>query len=225
METRRAFGEQIAEIRIEVVAAAGRLSEQVARATRALLDQNLELVDDVYAEHERLVAELRDIEQRTYSVVALQQPIAGDLRILLAVLRVVHELELTAGLMRNVARATRRLYPRALAPRVRGIVERMGSQASAQLRLAIDAFADIDIARASALPDMDDAMDELQKDLFRAIFAEGAPDESALQLAVQVSFVGRDYERAADHAVTIGNWVIFIQSGQLPGTDGESARS
>jgi len=55
--------------------------------------------------------------------------------------------------------------------------------------------------------------------LFRAIFATGAPDESALQQAVQIAFLGRDYERAADHAVTIGRWVQFMATGRLPGEE------
>src|SRR5207244_12618359 len=88
-----------------------------------------------------------------------------------AILRSLHEIELAAGLMRNVARATRRVDPRELPPRIRGIIERMGAQASVQTRLAIDAFADEDVAVATALPDMDDVMDDLQKELFRAIFA------------------------------------------------------
>ena len=95
----------------------------------------------------------------------------------------------------------------------------MGAQASIQTHLAVDAFADSDAAIASALPDMDDVMDDLQKELFRAIFAAGAPDESALQMAIQLAFVGRDYERAADHAVMIGRWVEFMVTGKLPGED------
>ena len=83
----------------------------------------------------------------------------------------------------------------------------MGAQASVQTHLAVDAFADGDADIAAALPDMDDVMDDLQKELFRTIFAAGAPDEASLQMAVQLAFVGRDYERAADHAVMIGRWV------------------
>ena len=122
--------------------------------------------------------------------------------------------------MRNVARATRRIYPRALPPRIRGIIERMGAQASVQTHLAVDAFADGDESIAAALPDMDDVMDDLQKELFRAIFAGfsgGTVDEAALQMAVQLAFVGRDYERTADHAVMIGRWVMFMVTGTLPG--------
>jgi phosphate transport system protein len=221
MTERKSFDEQLEEAKADVVKLASRVGEQIQRATQGILDGDLGVVDTIYSEHVVIGAENRELEQRAYRIFALQQPIAVDLRMLLAVLRILHELELTTGLMRNVARATRRLYPRQLSPRIRGIIERMGGQAAVQMRIAIDAFADNDAAAAAALPDMDDVMDELQKDLFRAIFAEGAPDESALQQAVQITFVGRDYERAADHAVTIARWVQFIASGVLPGHDDE----
>ncbi len=217
MTERRGFDEQLDDAKSDVVTLAARVCEQIARATQSILDGDLEAVDAVYAEHAEIGALHREIEERTYRIFALQQPIAIDLRILLAVLRILHELELTAGLMRNVARATRRLHPRQMSPRTRGIIERMGNQAGTQMQIAIDAFVDNDVSAASALPDMDDVMDDLQKELFRTIFAEGAPDESALQQAVQITFVGRDYERAADHAVTIARWVRFIASGVLPG--------
>ena len=216
-ETRRTFHDQLDEIRSDVVKVAAKACEQIGAATQAILDGDLLLVDRIYAEHEEIAARVVATEGRVYQLFALQQPMASDLRELLAVLRILHEIELTAGLMRNVARATRRLFGRELPPRVRGLLERMGAQASVQTHLAVDAFTDNDAAIASALPDMDDVMDDLQKELFRAIFAAGAPDEAALQMAVQLAFVGRDYERTADHAVMIGRWVAFMVTGKLPG--------
>jgi phosphate transport system protein len=216
-EARRSYHDQLEEVRGDVVKVAAKACEQIGAATQALLDSDLGLVDRIYAEHEEISARVLQVETRVHQLFALQQPMASDLRELLAVLRILHEIELTAGLMRNVARATRRLYPRELEPRLRGIIERMGAQASVQTHLAVDAFAENDAAIASALPDMDDVMDDLQKDMFRAIFAVGAPDESSLQMAVQLAFVGRDYERAADHAVMIGRWVAFMVTGELPG--------
>jgi phosphate transport system protein len=215
-ETRKNYDEQLQAIKADVITLAAKVGEQIGRATRSILDGDLDLVSAVYDEHYRLKQEIHELEQRCYQVFALQQPLAVDLRTLLAIMRIIHEIQLTDSLMKNVARATRRLYPRELPPRVRGIIERMGTQALTQHNLAVDAFADSDASAAEALPDMDDVMDELQKDLFRAIFSEGAPDESSLQKAVQISFVGRDYERAADHAVTIGRWVGFIVTGHLP---------
>jgi phosphate transport system protein len=220
-ETRKLYSEDLEEIRTEVIKLAARTCEQIGAATQALLDGDLGVVDQIYATHEEIKTLNIDIEHRTYQLFALQHPLASDLRTLLAVLRILHEIELTAGLMKNVARQTRRLYPRELPPRVRGIIERMGAQASVQTHLAVDAFADGDAAVAAALPDMDDVMDDLQKELFRAIFAAGAPDEGSLQMLVQIAFVGRDYERAADHAVTIARWVDFMVTGRLPGENGE----
>jgi phosphate transport system protein len=223
-ETRKQYAEHIDEIKGDVIKQGARTSEQISAATEALLQGDLGVVDHIYTSHVEIKTLNVEIEQRAYQLLALQQPLASDLRTLLAVLRILHEVELTAGLMKNVARQTRRLYPRELPPRVRGILERMGAQASVQMHLAIDAFADGDAAVASALPDMDDVMDDLQKELFRAIFAGGANDESSLQMAVQIAFVGRDYERAADHAVTIGKWVEFIVTGRLPGETQERDR-
>ncbi len=218
-DTRRSYDEQLREMRDDLVKLAARVCEQIGAATQSLLDGDLGAVDRVYSDRDEVLDVTHGLEQRAYQLLALQQPMAADLRTLLAVLRILHEIELTSGLMRNVARATRRLYPHELAPRIRGIIERMGTQATVQMRLAIDAFADADATVAAALPDMDDVMDDLQKELFRAIFALGAPDETALQRAVQITFVGRDYERAADHAVTIGRWVAFMVTGSMPGSE------
>jgi phosphate transport system protein len=225
-ETRRSFDDQLKDIRTETVTVAAKSCEQIGAATQALLDADLPLVERIYGAHQEIAGLVMHVEQRVYQLFALQQPMASDLRALLAVLRILHEIELTAGLMRNVARATRRLYPRELPPRIRGIIERMGAQASVQTRLAVDAFADGDATVAHALPDMDDVMDDLQKELFRAIFAgfAGSADEAALQMAVQLAFVGRDYERAADHAVMIARWVSFMVTGELPG-DAETSDS
>jgi phosphate transport system protein len=110
-------------------------------------------------------------------------------------MRINHELERDADLMVNVAKTTRRIYPHELDPKIRGIIDRMGIQASNQTRLAGDAFADPDPSWAAALGDMDDTMDELTKSLFRHILAWGASDEATVLQAVQVALVGRHYER------------------------------
>jgi phosphate transport system protein len=194
-ESRRSFDEQIQEVRVDVVKLAVKACEQIGGATQAILDADLALVDQIYAAHSQLTEQVFTVEHHVYQLFALQQPMASDLRAMLAVLRILHEIELTDGLMRNVARATRRLYPRELPPRIRGIIERMGAQASVQMHLAVDAFADSDEKIASALPDMDDVMDDLQKELFRAIFSGFSGEtvnENDLQMAVQLALVVRD---------------------------------
>jgi phosphate transport system protein len=216
-EVRKSFDEHMTDIKSDVIRLAAMAEEMVGMATEALLDKELLLVERVVEDNRRMAELNHDVELRTYELFARQQPMAIDLRTLLTVLRTLHELELTGNLTVSVAKAARRIYPSDLPPKIRGLLERMGAQARVQLRTAVDAFADCDGALALALPDMDDVSDDLQKELFRAIFGTINPDEAGLQQAVQIALVGRYYERVADHAVQIGRWVNFMITGELPG--------
>jgi phosphate transport system protein len=215
-EVRRSFSEHLEGIRDDVVKLTALTTEAIGASTQALLDGDLTGAERVIAEDNQIDDRKESIELRVYEMFATQQPMAGDLRTLLAVLRILQEVQLTADLTVTIAKATRRLYPGQLAPKIRGLLERMGAQASVQLNLAVDAFADEDAAVAAALPDMDDVIDDLQKELFRAIFATCSNDEPGLQQAVQLALLGRYYERIADHAVLIGAWVRFMVTGELP---------
>ncbi len=219
-ETRRAFHEELAEVSTDVIRLGAMVLEAIQASTAALLNTDLEAVEAVIESgvHPDLLN--KAIEDRCYQLLARQQPMAIDLRTIVAVLRVNHELELTAHLMISIAKAARRLYPNQLEPRLRGIIDRMREQASEELRLAMDAFADQDQAKASALVDMDDAMGELQQVLFRAIFAVSSFDDSGIQRAVQIALVARYFERAADHAVNIGERVFYMLTGTLPSSTG-----
>ncbi|HEX6311470.1 MAG TPA: phosphate signaling complex protein PhoU [Acidimicrobiia bacterium] len=222
-DVRKSFDEHMSELKSDVIRMAAMVGESIGAGTQALLDGDLDMVQSVLANDDAVDAFEHEIELRAYELFALQQPMAVDLRTLLAILRILHELELTGDLMVTVAKAARRMYPAELPPRIRGLLERMGTQASRQLQLAVDAFADSDQSLAAALPDMDDVMDDLQKELFRAIFGTLTPDEAGLQLAVQLALIGRYYERVADHAVGIGVWTRFIVTGELPGREPPAA--
>lgn len=216
--TRKLFHEELDEIRSDVIRLGALAGEAVERGARALLDADLNVVGQVQENDEQIDALTHAIEQHTYLLLAQQQPMAVDLRMLVTVLRVIHEIERIGDLMVKVAKTTRRLYPYQLEPRVRGIIDQMRGQAVSQLRLAVEAFADADAARASALPDMDDVMDELQKDLFAAIFSThaAANDEAVLHHAVAIALVGRHFERIGDHAANVAERVQFMVTGHFP---------
>lgn len=215
-ESRKAFHEELDALNDDVVRLGALAGEAIQAGTHALLDADLNAVGRVVADDKALDDLTHSIEARAYDLMARQQPMASDLRNLVTILRVIHELERIGDLMINVAKTTRRLYPQTLEPRVRGLLDRMHDQAAVQLRLAIEAFADRDPERAKALADMDDVMDDLQKDLFRAIFGGQSGDEAALQRAVQVALVGRYFERMADHAVNVAERVEYMVTGHLP---------
>ena len=220
-EARKSFHESLEELRTDVIRLAALTTEAIAGGTAALLDGDLNAAEEVI-EADDVIDELtHTIEDRTFLLLARQQPIATDLRFLVTVMRVGHELERSADLSVNIAKATRRLWPAELDPKVRGIVDQMGRQAANQTRLALDAYADADPTWARALADMDDAMDELTKSLFRHVLAGDGSDEGAVLLAVQMALVGRHYERIADHAVTIAERVVFMATGEHPVHEGD----
>lgn len=214
IDTRRRYHEQLDEMKRNTVRLGSMANEAIGAGTQALLAADLAAAERLVAADREMDELTHSIEENAYVLLARQNPMASDLRTIVAILRVIHEVERCGDLMVNVAKATRRLYPHGLDPKVRGLIDRMGAQAAEQLRLAITAFEDGDLAQAAAIDDMDDVMDDLQKSLFRAVFTGGAIDEAALQRAVQVALVGRYYERIADHAVNVSGRVRFIVTGQ-----------
>ena len=224
-EARKSFQDALDELRIDVIRLAALTTEAIGAGTQAFLDADLAAAEQVIENDDDIDESTHSIEDSCYQLLARQQPMATDLRTVIAVLRIVHELERSADLMVNVAKTTRRLYPHSLDPKLRGIIHRMGEQAGTQTRVALDAFADSDPSAAFALADMDDTMDDLTKSLFRHILAGGgtaADDEGNVLLAVQLALVGRHYERIADHAVTIGQRVGFMVTGEHPPSRDES---
>jgi phosphate transport system protein len=224
-EARKSFQDALDELRIDVIRLAALTTEAIGAGTQAFLDADLTAAEQVIENDDDIDDLTHAIEDSCYQLLARQQPMATDLRTVVSVLRIVHELERSADLMVNVAKTTRRLYPHSLDPKLRGIIQRMGEQAGTQTRVALDAFADSDPSAAFALADMDDTMDDLTKSLFRHVLAGSGPgsdDEGNVLLAVQLALVGRHYERIADHAVTIGQRVGFMVTGEHPPSRDES---
>lgn len=216
-ETRKLFHEELKDVTDDVVRLGVLAGEAIQAGTTAFLDEDLSATEAVIEADRQLDDLTHAIERHTYLLLARQQPMAVDLRMLVTVLRGIHELERIGDYMVNVAKATRRLYPHPLDPRIRGIVDRMREQAVEQLKLAVASFIERDPLKAAALSDMDDVMDDLQKELFRVIFSMAQrSDDVSVQHAVQIALVGRYFERIADHAVNFGERVAYMVTGEFP---------
>jgi len=213
---RRTLQDELADVRTDIIRMAALTTEAITAGTQAFLGGDPSAAEIVIDGDDAIDDLYHRIDDQLLLVLARQSPVAADLRAVITTMRISHELERTADLVVNVAKATRRLYPHTLDPRVRGIIDQMGQQAVSQTRVAIDAFADRDPTWAGALTDMDDAMDDLTKSLFRHILADTTGDEASVLRAVQVALVGRHYERMADHAVTIAERVEFMVTGNHP---------
>ena len=156
------------------------------------------------------------LEEKCFSIIALQAPMAGELRRIIAITKLVAEIERSADLMVNVCKASRRMYGAELSPKIRGVLASMAKEANKLLRLSLDAFADENVSLASALADIDDELDQLNRDIVEAIFEAHAVEQIDLAAAVQLALIARYYERIGDHAVNIGERVIYMVTGWLP---------
>jgi phosphate transport system protein len=155
-------------------------------------------------------------------VLALQAPVASDLRRLMAALRIIAEVERSNDLAVNICKAARRIYGHQLDPRLRGIIQKMGDQARHLFKEATESYMTSDATRAAALADMDSYLDDLQRQFIHAIFESHAAESIDLQVAVQLAVVARFFERIGDHAVNIGQRVRFLVDGWV--TDADDAR-
>ena len=205
----------------DLLRVAARVTESITRGTEALLTLDLaEAQAIIDGDHE--VNELTlDIEERCFTILARQQPMASDMRAVVTAIRLTSEIERSGDLMVNVAKATRRLYGTPVPPALHGLLQAMAAEAVRLYRLAMDAYADGDATLAGALDDMDDRLDQIHTDYIQAIL-ELYADVRDVQAAVQLALVGRYYERIGDHAVNIGERVQYMVTGWLPEHAGAS---
>ena len=219
-DLRSTYHEEIDEVRSQIVRLAGSVIEAIPRATSILLDGDLEGADYMISSDDEIDARSLDIEEECYRVMALQAPVAVDLRKLVSAVKIVAEIERSADLAVNICKAARRLYGHGLDPRLRGLITRMSEQAQGLYVAAVDAYVEADAAKAAAIDDMDSLLDDLQREFIQVIFESHAAGRIDLQVAVQLAVVARFYERIGDHAVNIGERVRYVVTGWLPEHDG-----
>jgi phosphate transport system protein len=221
-DTRLTFHHQLDDVQRDLLRVAARVTESITRGTEALLALDLaEAQAIIDGDHE--VNELTlDIEERCFTILARQQPMASDMRAVVTAIRLTSEIERSGDLMVNVAKATRRLYGTPVPPALHGLLQSMSDEAVRLYRLAMDAYADGDATLAGAIDDMDDRLDQVHKDYIQAIL-ELYADVRDVHAAVQLALVGRYYERIGDHAVNIGQRVEYMVTGWLPEHTGASS--
>jgi phosphate transport system protein len=211
-ETRRAFHADLDVIDSHVHELFTLVEEGLAGATAALLSGDREAARALQARDAIVDALYRDIEVLVPSQFALQAPVAVDMRFLLAVLRIVPELERSADLAEHIAQRAARGLTEALTPRILGLVERMGAVGSAMWGQAAKGWTARDDAELGVRLDAaDDELDELRTSLTAAV----ASGEVSLPVAMEMALVGRFYERLGDHAVNVARRISYVVTGGL----------
>jgi phosphate transport system protein len=210
---RQAYHEELDAISASLVDMTNLVGSAMSRATTALLDADLSLAESVISHDEYIDQLYHSIEERSLELLARQQPVAGDLRVLITGLRMVADLERMGDLAVHVAKVARRRYPQSAIPaELRATMLEMGQVAQRIVTKAGSVIASRDLDMAAELEKDDDVMDDLHRQLFVELLAD---DWSyGIEVAIDVTLAGRYFERFADHAVSVTRRVVFIVTGQ-----------
>jgi len=210
---REHYQEQLHQISGGLIEMTKMVGDAMGRATRSLLDGDLQAAESVIASDSDIDERADAVEELALDVIALQAPVAGDLRTLIGALRISATLERMGDLAEHIAQIARRRYPDFVVPEeLRGRVREMGELG---VRLAYE-LGDIidtsDVPHALLLEDEDDRMDELNRQLFMALMS---PDWThGVEPAIDIALMSRFYERFADHAVSVARRVVHQATGQ-----------
>jgi phosphate transport system protein len=212
---RTAYHDELAALREQLGEMCGLTAIAMEHATRALLEADLSLAEQVIADHEHIELLGRHAEDTALKLLALQQPVAGDLRTIVGAIHVSADIERMGALAVHVASIARLRHPGcALPDDVRASFAEMGGTAVQLARTAQEVLLSRDPGKAGRLRDEDDAVDAEHRHLFTLLIDHKWQD--GVCSAVDVALLGRYYERFADHAVEIGRRVVFEATGGLP---------
>ncbi len=212
---RTAFQDQLDGLTQTLSEMCGLAGVAMERATQALLQADLVTAEQVITDHDHLAALRTQAEEAAFVLLALQAPVASDLRLVVGSMQNVADSERMGGLALHVAKIARRRHPgHAVPEEVDGYFAEMGRIAVELSNCAQEVVLSGDPQRAAQISRDDDAMDHLHKHLFTVLMDKEW--HHGVASAVDITLLGRFYERFADHAVEIGRRVIFQVTGQTP---------
>ena len=215
---RTAYHEQLESLTTRLAEMCGLAGQAMERATQALLQADLVLAEQVISDHEQIAVMSTQAEEQAFVLLALQSPVAGDLRAVVSSIQIVADVDRMGALALHVAKIARRRHPQhALPEEVNGYFAEMGRLAVELGSNAQDVLLTQDPEKAARIHEEDDAMDDLHRHLFSVMMDRDW--KHGVTAAVDVTLLSRFYERFADHAVEVARRVIFQVTGAFPAED------
>jgi phosphate transport system protein len=214
---RNAYFDQLDTIIDDLVSMTHQVQEAVARSTQALLTADAAIAERVISDDADIDSARERVEHRAFELLALQQPVASDLRMLVAALRMVADLERMGDLSVHVAKVARLRVPAVAVPKeMVPTIERMAIVAEKMVGTVAGVIADRDVEGARAMEEDDEEMDQLRSSSFRLMLDDDWPH--GVEPAVDIALLGRYYERIADHAVSLARRVVYLVTGEVVGS-------
>ncbi len=209
---RDAFHKELESLDQEVVEMGALVEKSIQLATTALIESDEELAQKVRDGDEEIDAVFMDIEKRSLALMAQQAPVAGDLRLVVAILGAITDLERSGDLAYNIAKLVHAEdAPGREVKEVRALLANLGAEAKRLFGAAIDTWANKDETLAADIERQDDRLDELHARLIESLVE--LKGEESLGAAIRLALVGRYFERIGDHAVNLGERVRYFVTG------------
>jgi phosphate transport system protein len=209
---RDAFHDDLDAIGLSLVEMSQLANTAMVRATKAILEADLAIAEEVISEDERIDNLHHDLDTRTLTLLARQQPVAGDLRTIVASIRMSSDIERMGDLAHHIAKLARMRYPAcAVPPELVFIIQEMGGVAQRIMVKTTGIITSRDTLAAVELEKDDDEMDKLHRKLFEILLDDNW--SHGIETAIDMTLIGRYYERYADHAVSVARRVYFLVTG------------
>lgn len=215
---RDAFADQLDSIFDDLAAICRSVGTAVTGATTALLEGSVDDAEAVISGDAQIDDARERLEAKAFSLLSLQQPVAGDLRTVVAALRMVAELERMGDLAVHIAKIARMRVPEIAVPAdVVPTIQRMAEVAQAMVAQTAAIIADRDVDAAGDLAVSEEEMDDLRSGSFRTLLGKDWPH--GVEAAVDLALLGRYFERIGDHAVSVVNRVVYVVTGERGNVD------
>jgi len=207
--TQRHFAVELEHLKHRLLMMGGLAEERVRHAIKGLVERDANVLATVITGDDEINKFHLEVDDRCFKLLALQQPMAGDLRSIVAAVKINSDLERVGDLAVNIAEAGQRCLAH---PPVKRLVDipHMATHAQSMLRDALDAFVSGDVGAAQRVLDRDDLLDDLKNQVFRELLTYMIADPKTVEPGIDLILIARHLERVGDHATNIAEDVIFI---------------
>jgi phosphate transport system protein len=214
MEMRTAFHKRLREIQDDIIVMGSMVSKAILRSIDALKNRDLELAHQIVADDQKINDKRFEIEEKCIELIATQQPLASDLRIIIAILNITTEIERIGDYGVGIARIVIMVGDE---PPLKPLIDipRMAEQTVDMLRRSLDALINRDADAARKIANEDDLVDHLYDQVFRELLTFMAEDPKTITRATRLMWTAHNLERAADRVTNICERVVFIVTGKM----------
>jgi phosphate transport system protein len=208
------FDAELESVRSRVLQMGGLVEEQILRAVEALDSGDMERIDKTIADDHRVNALEVGLDEACVHIIARRQPAAGDLRLLITVIKTITDLERIGDEAEKIARMAKLIHAaeRQHVPRIE--IKHVAERAVAMLRQSLDAFARLDVAEAMDVVKQDSAVDDEFRAIMRQLITFMMEDPRTITRALEILFIAKAIERIGDHAKNMSEYVIYLVKGR-----------